>query len=112
MGEQDWLERQFVWNERLGIAVPALRQDWETMTRRQQAIVLERWEQMRGRIPERILRLEEQIKVRQDALSLEEDFAVSCRLNGMIAELASTINDLHIWFRTQQDLEDETKRHA
>jgi len=112
MGEEQWLERQFVWNERLGISVPSLGQDWETMTRRQQTIVLECWEQSRGRIPDRIMRLEEQIRVRQDALSLEDDFAASCRLNGDIAELASRINDLHIWFRTQQDLEDETKRHA
>lgn len=112
MGEKQWLERQFAWNERLGISVPALGQDWETMTPRQQMIVLERWELVRGRIPDRIMRLEEKIRIRQDALSLEEDFASSCRLNGDIAELASRINDLHIWFRTQQDLEDETKRHA
>jgi len=112
MGENQWLERQFVWSERLGISLPVLGQDWDSMTRRQQVVVLERWEQVRGRIPDRIMRLEEKIKVRQDALSQEEDFAASCRLNGDIAELASRINDLHIWFRTQQDLDEETKRHG
>ena len=112
MGEDRWLDRQFVWNERLGISLPALEQDWDALSRRQQTAVLERWENARGTIPERIRRLEEKIKVRQDALSLEEDFAASCRLNADIAELASRINDLHIWFRTQQDLDEETKRHG
>jgi len=112
MGKDQWLKRQFAWSERLGISLPALGQDWEALSRSQQEAVLARWEDERGRIPDRIKRLEEQINVRQDALYQEEDFIASCRLNDDIAELASRINDLQIWFRTQQDLEEETKRHG
>jgi len=112
MGDFEWLDRQFAWSDRLGIFVPSLQQDWDSMTRREQAAVLERWEDIRGKIPDRVMRLEEEIKIKQDDLSDEEDFSASCRLNRDIAELASRINDLHIWFRTQQDLDEETKRHG
>lgn len=112
MGNVDWLRRQFAWNDRLGISVPALTQDWETMDTAEQAAVLEMWETVRGTIPDRVKRFEDQIRVKQDDLFREEDFAASCRLNGEIAELASRINDLHIWFRTQQDLDVEFKRHG
>jgi hypothetical protein len=112
MGNEEWLAHQFEWNERIGIPVPSLKQDWETMSRQQQNEVLGAWEMTRGLIPDRIQRLEAKIRVRQDELFEEEDFGESCRLNGDIAELASRINDLHIWFRTQQDLEEDTKRHG
>lgn len=112
MGESEWLDRQFEWSERLGIAVPALRQDWESLSLERQEAVLQRWEIIRGTIPDHVKRFEESIKVKQDDLSLEENFDVSCRLNGDIAELASRINDLNIWFRTQQDLEADGKRHG
>ncbi|TJY41597.1 hypothetical protein E5161_13370 [Cohnella pontilimi] len=106
------MARQFAWNERLGISVPSLTQDWEEMSRGEQSSVLEVWETIRGKIPDHVKRFEEQIKRMQDALFEEDDFAASCRLNGDIADLASRINDLHIWFRTQQDLDEEGKRHG
>ncbi|WP_276352746.1 hypothetical protein [Cohnella caldifontis] len=112
MGDKEWLERQFVPDERLGIPLPAFEADWDTLSRTRQEALLERWETVRGTIPERIIRLEEQIKVKQERLFAEDDFAASCRLNSDIAELASRINDLHIWFRVQQDLDTETKRHS
>ncbi|OQP01541.1 hypothetical protein B1689_04345, partial [Geobacillus sp. 44C] len=37
-----------------------------------------------------------------DQLSDENDFERSCRLNSEIAELASIINDLWIWYRMNQ----------
>jgi hypothetical protein len=112
MGESVWVDRQFEWNERLGICVPSLKEDWETIGRSRRIALLERWETVRGSIPDRVNRLEERINVKQDELSLEDDFRESCRLNADIAELASRINDLHIWYRTQQDLEEESKRHG
>lgn len=112
MGDYEWLDRQFAWSERLGIALPSLQSDWDELSRERQEAVLERWEMIRGTIPDHVRRFEEQIKVKQERLSLEGDFAASCRLNADIAELASRINDLHIWFRTQQDLDAETKRHG
>lgn len=110
--KNEWLERQFVYSERLGIQVPRLATDWDELSLQMQAAVLEQWELIRGAIPERVIRLEAQIRVKQDQLFEEDDFAASCRLNADIADLASRINDLHIWFRTQQDLDMETKRHG
>ena len=48
----------------------------------------------------------------EEQLFEEDDFSNSCRINGDIADLASRINDLNIWFRTQQDLDKESKRHS
>lgn len=110
--ETEWLERQFIYSERLGISIPGLENDWDELSLDKQAALLEQWEMIRGVIPDRVIRLEEQIKVKQAQLFEEDDFAASCRLNGDIADLASRINDLHIWFRTQQDLDDHSKRHG
>ncbi|MEV2666997.1 hypothetical protein ABNE94_19160, partial [Paenibacillus larvae] len=49
--------------------------------------------------------LEKKIVRKQLQLYEEENFEISCRLNSDIAELASTINDLHIWFRLNQEIE-------
>lgn len=112
MGDPEWLVRQFVWDKRLGIALPSLESDWDELSRKQQEAVLAYWETVRGAIPDRIIRFEEQIKSKLERLSMEDDFAASCALNAEIAELASRINDLHIWFRLQQDLDAEAKRHS
>lgn len=64
-----------------------------------------------GTIPDRIKVLEDIIRVKQQLLFEEDDFAESCLINGDIADLASRINDLNIWFRTRQDLEPPTKQH-
>jgi len=108
----EWLESQFVFSDRLGIAVPRLTATWETFGIERQTALLTRWEMIRGSIPSHVKRFEEQIKIKQQQLFDEADFAASCRLNSDIAELASRINDLHIWFRTQQDLDTESKRHG
>ncbi|MBB6674301.1 hypothetical protein H7C19_26815 [Cohnella nanjingensis] len=103
---------QFVSDERLGIDLPRLSVPWEQCSPERQAAVIARWEIIRGQIPDVILRTEAVIRAKQGALYEEEDFEAACRLNGEIAELASRINDLQIWYRTQQDMEDETKRHS
>lgn len=112
MEEENRLNQHFAWNDRLGIHVPSLKQDWEQLSRSEQEAVLARWELVRGSIPERIKQLETVINRKQEKLSKEDDFAKSCRLNGEIAELASCINDLQIWFRVQQDLDEAVKRHG
>lgn len=115
MGEwdsgSDWLNGQFALDDRLGIAVPCLSVPWESLSREQQADVVEAWEAMRGRIPDRIFGFEERIRALQREMFEEEDFRRCCRLNDEIADLASRINDLHIWYRTEQDFEEETRRH-
>lgn len=110
--DRSWADRQFVLNERLGIALPRLAVPWESLSRVRQSELLEAWERIRGRIPDRIIVFEEQIRTLQDRLNEEEDFEESCRLNGAIADLASRINDLHIWYRMQQDLDEETRQHS
>lgn len=99
------LHYQFVLDERLGIPLPVLTHDWEEYSREEQAQMLMIWETIRARIPDRIIALEKEINEKQAQLFQEEDFEISCRLNHEIAELASVINDLNIWFRVQQDVD-------
>lgn len=106
------LNQHFAWDGRLGIHVPSLQRDWEQLTPSEQEAMLAQWEITRGSIPERIKQLEAVIHVMQDELSEEDDFVKSCRLNGEIAELASCIHDLQIWFRVQQDMDQADKRHG
>ncbi|MBD8498667.1 hypothetical protein IFO66_10180 [Paenibacillus sp. CAU 1523] len=94
---------RFDWNERLQIHTPVLLCEWEQLSIHEQNSLLMSWEVFRGRIPDRIFELERVIIVKQQALYEEDCFEESCRLNSEIAELASAINDLHIWYRTQQD---------
>lgn len=95
---------EFVYDERLGIALPLLHVDWDSLTAPERAHLLLEWEHIRGRIPNRIQSLERIITEKQDRLHVEDDFAVSCALNSEIAELASCVTDLHLWFRAGQDL--------
>jgi hypothetical protein len=100
----DCLRKEFIYNKRLGIPVPELLEDWESypITVREQ--IVDEWEQIRGRIPERIFDLEKIINYKQSLLNVEEDFPYACQLNSEIAECASIINDLHLWYRSNQEL--------
>jgi len=99
----------FYLNERLGILVPDIAMDWDQYSRETQHYILFHWEQIRGSIPDRIADLEQEINHKQGQLSDESDFPRSCQLNSEIAELASIINDLWLWYRTDQNL--STKLH-
>jgi len=90
---------EFVYDERLGIELPLLHEEWEELTEAEQAELLHDWERVRGRIPDRIQQLERVIVEKQNRLNEEDDFPLSCLLNTQIAELASCITDLHLWFR-------------
>ncbi|WP_126427654.1 hypothetical protein [Brevibacillus marinus] len=96
---------EFVYDPRLGIRLPVLHHDWEAYTAAERAEMIATWEEIRAKIPDRILQLEAIINEKQQQLEQEEDFAQSCRLTREIAELASVINDLNIWFRVEQDAE-------
>lgn len=102
------MSRFFQYDARLGIEIPVLEFEWETYDAVIRMELLLQWEQIRGAIPDRIIRLEAQIIEKQNKLDKEDDFKTSCRLNSDIADLASIINDLHLWFRTNQDLESKT----
>jgi hypothetical protein len=100
---------EFMFNERLGIHVPKLSREWDRFSLSEQALILEQWEAIRGRIPQRIIELERIVIRKQDELAGEENFVKSCELNSEIADLASMINDLHIWYRTDQDVDAQVR---
>lgn len=95
----------FVLDERLGIRLPQLNLDWEEYTADERNFILLMWEEIRAKIPDRVISLEGIINRKQTQLSQEENFITCCCLNLEIAEIASIINDLNIWFRVQQDFE-------
>ncbi|MEK8126358.1 hypothetical protein WMW72_00360 [Paenibacillus filicis] len=101
----------FVWDGRLGILVPQFPREFESYTDAEQAAILLRWEEIRGTIPDRVKQIEQVIIVKQEQLNVEDDFVTSCRLNSEIADLASTINELHLWFRVNQDMDVRAAHH-
>jgi hypothetical protein len=100
----------FRWNERLEIELPVLISDWEHYSAQERMNILEKWEIIRGSIPDRVFAFERLINLKQEQLNTEEDFEMSCRLNSDIADLASRINDLHIWYRINQEI--DSRRHS
>ena len=96
---------RFRFDERLGIELPELDLEWEQYTPEERGEILLRWEAIRGRIPDRIGELEAEIRRRQERLDVEEDFPACCRLTGEIAELASRIQDLNLWYRLSQTID-------
>ncbi|MCP8967452.1 radical SAM protein [Ectobacillus ponti] len=98
------MKEYFVWDERLGIEVPHVEETWESLAEEVQQHILLKWEGIRGAIPDRIKELEHMINQKQHRLGHESNFEISCVLNRDIAELASIINDLWLWYRTNQDL--------
>ena len=95
------MENYFFLDERLGILLPSSDLEWDDLTYETQQDILLTWEKTRGSIPDRIADLEKNINMKQALLSDESNFEKSCILNREISELASIINDLWLWFRTQ-----------
>jgi hypothetical protein len=102
------MEEYFSQDRRLGIRVPKSDLEWNHLSADVQQSILMQWETIRGSIPDRIAGLEHQINRKQAQLSEENNFQISCQLNGEIAELASIINDLWLWFRTNQHMTQKT----
>ena len=98
------MKEHFSFDQRLGIHLPEITMEWEQYTKETQHEILFYWEQVRGSIPDRIAELEKIINQKQAQLSNEIDFPLSCMLNSEIAELASIINDLWIWYRANQTI--------
>jgi hypothetical protein len=101
------MEQYFLYNSRLGIPLPAIKENWDEYELDTQHAILLHWEKIRGSIPDRIAELEKTINLKQAQLSDESNFIRSCELNSEIAELASIINDLWLWYRTHQDITSE-----
>lgn len=103
-----FMQNMFLYNKRLGISIPVLEHSWNEYTPALQDKILSQWEKNRGLIPDRIAEIERKINKKQAALEEEDNFQKSCKLNEEIAELASIINDLWIWYRTEQDVSAKT----
>lgn len=101
---------RFDWNERLRIRLPVLETEWEQYEPAEQRDIVAQWELIRGTIPDRIMEFERHINAMQERLYEEESFEISCILNYEIADYASRINDLHIWYRIDQQV--ESRRHS
>ncbi len=86
-------------NTRLGIALPSLDKPLDRYPLGTQHQILLHWEKIRGTIPERITQVEQEINLQQALLNQESDIEKSSVINYQIAELASIINDLQIWYR-------------
>lgn len=94
----------FVYDSRLGIEIPTLKKPWDKMSVEKQSETLAKWERVRGNIPDRIKFLEGSINYLQNELYEESNFQLSCQINSDIAELASIINDLWIWYRIDEEI--------
>jgi hypothetical protein len=103
------MKEYFSFDDRLGIQLPDLTMELADYSIETQEEILLYWEQVRGSIPDRIGELENQINQKQALLSNESNFPRSCKLNTEIAELASIINDLWLWYRANEVL--STKVH-
>jgi hypothetical protein len=103
------MKEYFSFDDRLGIQLPDLTMELADFSIETQEKILLYWEQVRGSIPDRIGELEIQINQKQALLSNESNFPRSCQLNTEIAELASIINDLWLWYRANEVL--STKVH-
>lgn len=107
------LQDYFTFDKRLGIYLPKLKLNWEDYSHSEQQYILTEWECIRGEIPDIIKKIEETINIKQEQLNHELDFVKGCKLNSEIAELASVINDLWIWFRSNQNMSsEEMKMHG
>jgi hypothetical protein len=104
------VNHHFIWDDRLGISLPQLHLEWEQYSEAERTFIVTLWEDIRGRIPDRVIAFERLINAKQAELFEEDDFERSCGINSDIADLASRINDLHIWYRMNQEI--ETKRHS
>jgi hypothetical protein len=101
------MKEHFSFDQRLGISIPNLENDWAQYSEETQQAILFQWEKIRGSIPDRIAELENSINQKQTQLSDESNFKISCELNSAIAELASIINDLWLWYRANQTVSEK-----
>lgn len=95
---------EFKYNERLGIHIPLIYTDWNNISSTEQQQILYRWEQVRSQIPDQIKMFEDEINRRERQLQIEDDFEVFCRLSSEIADYASRVIDLNLWFRTHEEV--------
>ncbi|MDQ0231038.1 hypothetical protein [Metabacillus malikii] len=95
------MENFFQYDSRLMIKLPKPNIPWESLNHQTKEQIMAKWESIRGNIPDRIAEIEKQIEQKQEELNNEDNFDYSCQLTEEIANLASKINDLWLWFRSE-----------
>lgn len=93
---------------RLGIDLPDFVVPFEEMSVSDQEDVLIRWETIRARIPDQIMRFEQVIGDILTAVHHEEDWDVIAAYFTEISDYASRINELNTWRRVDQSLHEGT----
>lgn len=94
----------FYLDERLGIELPDLSTPFESLTHAEQEDVLVRWEYIRARIPEQIMKFEHVIEDYLEKVHHEEDWDRIAGYFGEISDYASRIHELNTWRRVDQSL--------
>jgi hypothetical protein len=95
---------EFVLDKRLGICLPKLERDWLDYSLAEQQAMIEEWERIKARIPDRVQELEAVINEYQIKAAQEDDWDTVCSLYEEIYRIASIINDLNIWKNVEQYL--------
>lgn len=91
-------------DERLGIDLPDFQEPFEELSLEDQEDIIIRWETIRARIPEQIMRFEHVIEDILDSVHREEDWDTIAAYFTEIADYASRINELNTWRRVDQGL--------
>ncbi len=104
-GRGEKMERFFTYDNRLGIKIPALEREWTFYSEKSSAGYPPNMGIHSGTDSrQKFNLLEKSINQKQAALEDETNFIRSCELNSEIGELASIINDLWIWYRTNEEI--------
>lgn len=103
MEENSNQKYRFLHNERLGIRIPQFDLDWDEYNQQEQISIIREWEKERARIPDRIKDIELKIEEMQD-LMFEIEFEEYIKIHEQIVDMASAINDLNIWYRTEGEI--------
>lgn len=98
---------EFVYDERLGIQIPVQHREWHEFSRAEQEAMIEQWEMLRSRIPDRVKQLEEVIEDRQLKIAVEDDWDRVVELYEDVFLMASVINDLNNWMRVETYTSDD-----
>ncbi|MDB5085407.1 MAG: radical protein, partial [Bacilli bacterium] len=95
---------QFQFDERLGIELLIVYEDWDAIPKKVREQIIFHWEDIRGRIPDRIKTLDHQLEEIQQTINQEQNWERICDYFTESHTIATIINELNIWYRTQQEV--------
>lgn len=94
----------FKLNPRLGIELPDFTVPYEELSADEQEEVLVKWEAIRSRIPDQIIKFEHVIEELLSAVHEEENWDIISAHFADIADYASRIHELNTWRRVDPSL--------